>query len=251
MNIRRVKYRALFLLFAAVSWVGPALACTIGVPTPQPSPTPDTRAATPVPLQKAIPTPTLADSGTVLLALDPAGGLAGWKYWLQAGSQAAGDNRVQLVPDPVYGSVVELSRVCTARDGGAAGLYQELALDVAGYQSLRIWLVGKVLLEEGGNIANRDPQWFPEGAVQVRIRFLAASGEEREWFHGFYTQPVEGADHERFTQVAQGEWFTYTSPDLMRLPDPPRRITDFRIYGFGWQFRGQVAAVQLIGSRGG
>jgi hypothetical protein len=61
-------------------------------------------------------------------------------------------------------------------------------------------------------------------------------------------QPVDGADHETFTQVAPGEWFTYTSPDLTKLPDPPRRITELRVYGFGWQFQGQVADLRLIGS---
>ncbi|MDH4136215.1 MAG: hypothetical protein OEW09_05790, partial [Anaerolineae bacterium] len=101
------------------------------------------------------------------------------------------------------------------------------------------------------NLANSNPRWFPEGAVQVRVKYLTANGEEREWYHGFYAQPVVGADIEHFTRVEREEWFTYTSPDLMALPEPPQRIIEFRVYGFGWQFRGQVAEVDLIGFSGG
>jgi hypothetical protein len=175
-------------------------------------------------------------------------GIEGWQQWLQGGSQYAGQNEVRLVDDPTFGKVVEFSRVCEPNDGGAAGLYQTLNLDVSSYSHLYIWLVGKVLQEEGGNLANQYPQWYPEGAVQVRIKYLTTAEKEKEWYHGFYVQPVTSADTGNFTQVTQDEWFHYTSPDLMSLPEPPMLITDFRVYGFGWQFLGQVAEVNLIGS---
>ena len=144
---------------------------------------------------------------------------------------------------PKYG------RIAGGGDGGAAGIYQSLdTVDVADYPHLYARLVGKVLDEKGGNLANSNPVWFPEGAVQVRLKYLTSNEKEQEWYHGFYATPVSGADADHFTRVSRGEWFTYVSPDLTTLPERPRYITEFRVYGFGWEFRGQVAEVDLIGS---
>lgn len=175
-------------------------------------------------------------------------GLAGWDIWIQPGSRVRGNNEVHLVDDPTYGKVVEFTRANGDSDGGGAGIVQKLNLDVSGYPHLYVWLVGKVLREEGGNLAGRNPKWFPEGALQVRIRYLTAAGQEREWYHGFYAKSISRADTEHFTRVPLGEWFTYVSPDLQALPDPPVRILEFKVYGFGWNFRGQVAQVELIGA---
>jgi len=152
--------------------------------------------------------------------------------------------------DPTFFKVVEFTRTDGERDGGAAGLYLPLNLDVSNYPHLYVWLVGKVLYEDGGNIANTDPQWFPEGAVQVRLKYLTAKEKEQEWYQGFYIGPVTGADEEHFARVTQGEWFKYTSFDLKSLPEPPWLITEFRIYGFGWEFQGQVAEADIVGSYG-
>jgi tetratricopeptide (TPR) repeat protein/predicted Ser/Thr protein kinase len=192
---------------------------------------------------------TQPPAGQSLLSTPPlAEGIAGWEQWLQGGSHVAGDNEVRMVDNPTYGKVVEFSRTSGGNDGGAAGIYQPLKADVSDYPHLYIWLVGKVLHEEGGNLANSNPPWFPEGAIQVQIKYLTTREKEQEWYHGFYAQPVAGADAEHFTKVPQGEWFTYISPDLMTLPERPWRITEFRVYGFGWEFQGQVAEVDLIGS---
>ncbi len=174
-------------------------------------------------------------------------GIEGWEQWLQGGSRSEGRNTLQMVQDPMFGQVVQFSRSDDANDGGAVGIYQPLSLDVTGFQHVYVWLVGKVIGERGGNIANPNPQWFPEGAVQVRVKYVAASGQEAEWYHGFYVAPVTGADTVHFTQVPHDEWFRYAA-DLMALPDPPSRITEFRVYGFGWEFLGQVAEADLIGA---
>jgi hypothetical protein len=189
-------------------------------------------------------------AGESLLSTPPlAKGIAGWELWLQGGSTVAGTNEVQWVDDPAYGKVVEFSRTAGGKDGGAAGIYQPLSnVDVADYPHLYARLVGKVLDEKGGNLANSNPAWFPEGAVQVRVKYLTSNEKEQEWYHGFYATPVPGADAEHFTRVSRGEWFTYVSPDLTTLPERPWHITEFRVYGFGWEFRGQVAEVDLVGS---
>jgi len=196
------------------------------------------------------PGPSQPPGGESLLPVPPLSeGIEGWEQWLQPGSRIPGHNEVNLVDDPTYGKVVEFVRTCEGgNDGGAAGIYIPLNLDVSGYPHLYVWLVGKVIQEEGGNIANRNPKWFPEGAVQVRIKYQTTDGQEKEWYHGFYSQPVKGADTSHFTQVPRGKWFTYLSPDLMSLAEPPARILEFKVYGFGWRFRGQVAQVDLIGA---
>ena len=168
----------------------------------------------------------------------------GWQPWLQRGSAVHGTNSVSLLSDGVRGTYVEFTRRDGGRDGGAAGLIRPLDLAV-GTAPLYVRLVGSVLSEQGGNLANANPRWYPEGAVQVRIKYLTAAEQELEWYHGFYAQPVDKADTEHFTQVTQGRWFTYVSLDLMTLPKPPRFITELRVYGFGWEFQGWVSEVSL------
>jgi hypothetical protein len=188
--------------------------------------------------------------GESLLSTPPlAQGIAGWQLWLQGGSTVAGTNEVQWVDDPAYGKVVEFSRTAGGNDGGAAGIYQSLGnRDVSDYPHLYARVVGKVLNEQGGNLSNANPAWFPEGAVQVRVKYLTSNEKEQEWYHGFYAAPVPGADAEHFTRVPRGAWFTYVSPDLTTLPERPRYIAELRVYGFGWEFRGQVAEADLVGS---
>lgn len=175
-------------------------------------------------------------------------GLDGWSLWLQPGGNIPGTNRVSAIKDNEYGYMVEFERQCPGNDGGAAGLYLQPNLPVGEYKHLYVWLVLKVISEEGGNIGNTDPRWFPEGAVQVRIKYLSADDNEAEWYHGFFAQRLSGFDTANFTRVSSGKWYTYISDDLMALPDAPQTIEDFRVYGFGWRFQGQVAQAVLIGS---
>ena len=232
----------------------PGLACNLVRLRPTASPAPTVTKA-PQPTARPTATPfvqstTKSPAGKSLLSTPPlARGIAGWKLWLQGGSRVAGHNEVRRVDDPTYGKVVEFSRTDGGNDGGAAGIYQSLnTVDVSDYPHLYVRLVCKVLDEKGGNLANSNPAWFPEGAVQVRVKYLTSNEKEQEWYHGFYAWPVPGADADHFTRVSRGEWFTYVSPDLTTLPEQPRYITEFRVYGFGWEFHGQVAEVDLIGS---
>ncbi len=86
------------------------------------------------------------------------------------------------------------------------------------------------------------------------------SGESYTWSHGFI--PKDNLGHPGATIVNRGEWFTYTSDDLMSLnngllwPDEPKTkvnsntpeiITGIRLGGNGWDFRGQIDNVKLEG----
>jgi hypothetical protein len=178
----------------------------------------------------------------------PFGSIQGWKLWLQPGSRSAGVNEVKLADDREYGTVFHFSRTDNRRDGGAAGLTQPLDVDVSSLGSLQVMVTGKVLYEEGGNIANINPRWYPEGAVQVRLKYINMAGAEAEWYHGFYSQAISRADEENFTRVTGKRWFVYYSPNLMELPEPPAVIKEFRVYGFGWQFESLVAQADVYAS---
>ncbi|MEW6718373.1 MAG: hypothetical protein AB1345_12850 [Chloroflexota bacterium] len=93
-------------------------------------------------------------SGMGLFATPPLSmGIAGWNKWLQPGSDVEGNNKVSLVDDPTYDKVVEFSRSCNGcNDGGAAGIVQEMNLDVSDYGRLYIRLIGQVISERGGQL---------------------------------------------------------------------------------------------------
>jgi hypothetical protein len=172
-------------------------------------------------------------------------GFAQWQKWLQGGSGVAGVNEVKLVAEPTYANVVQFSRTQGGSDGGAAGIFQSLAVVDTLRDTIQLDIVGKVLDQQGGNIANINPKWFPEGAVQVRIKYLAKDNQPREWYHGFYSGDIAGAEAANFTKVNANTWFNYTSPNLKTLPGGMKKITEIRIYGFGWGFTGQVASIDL------
>ncbi len=174
-------------------------------------------------------------------------GIDEWKRWLQEGTSEKGTNKVNLVNDPKFFKVAEFQRSSDPDDGGAAGIYQETDIAVSQFKSLFVWLVGKIDDENGGNIANINPEWFPEGALQVRIKYLDDSGAEKEWYHGFYYSKVANPDSLHFSQINNGERFWYTGPDMMAFENKPAVIKEVRVYGFGWDFSSSVAEINLTG----
>jgi len=110
-------------------------------------------------------------------------GIEKWQMWLQGGSKVKGTNEVKLLDDKDFDKVVQFYRISEPFDGGAAGIYQGLDLDLDKYSKVNIWLVGKVIKEKGGNIANVNHPDFPEGAVQVRVKYITQDNEEKEWLN--------------------------------------------------------------------
>ena len=174
-------------------------------------------------------------------------GIKEWSLWLQEGSKIKGTNNVTLVEDPTFMKIVEFFRESEEPgDGGAAGIYQTLDTDLSKFSSIKIWLVGKVLKEKGGNIANVNPSSFPEGAVQVRIKYLTEDNKEKEWYHSFFYSNIIYYDKLNCSLVTKEKWFWYISPNLLELNEKPAKITEIRVYGFGWAFIGDVADVNII-----
>jgi hypothetical protein len=173
-------------------------------------------------------------------------GIDKWNLWLQGGTQTKGSNKVTLVKDATFMKVVEFSRESDPGDGGAAGIYQSLDIDLSKFSSVKIWLAGKVLREKGGNIANVNPSYFPEGAVQVRIKYITADNKESQWYHSFFYSNIIYYDKLHYSLVTKEKLFWYISPNLLELNEKPARIKEIRVYGFGWAFTGQVADVNII-----
>lgn len=174
-------------------------------------------------------------------------GIHQWEQWLQEGSKVKGTNKIYLVDDPMFQKVVEFYRTSEPGDGGAAGIYQNLDIDLKKFSKINIWIVGKAIKEKGGNIANVNPSSFPEGAVQVRIKYLTEDNIEKEWYHSFFYSNIIYYDKLHYSLVTKEKWFWYISPNLLELDDKPAKIKEIRVYGFGWQFTGQVAEVNIIG----
>lgn len=186
--------------------------------------------------------------GEGLLASKPVSmGIKEWKLWLQEGSGTKGINKVYLKDDPMFQKVVEFYRTSDPDDGGAAGIYQETGIKLGKYSSVKVWLVGKILKENGGNIANVNPSSFPEGAVNVRIKYLTENNIEKEWYHSFFYSNIIYYDKLHYSFVTKEEQFWYISPNLLDLKEKPVKITEIRAYGFGWDFTGQIAEVNIIG----
>jgi hypothetical protein len=187
--------------------------------------------------------------GEGLLSSKPVSmGIGEWKLWLQEGSKTKGINKVYLKDDPVFGKIVEFYRTSDPDDGGAAGIYQGTKIELGKYSSVKVWLVGKVLKENGGNIANVNPSSFPEGAVNVRIKYLTEDDYEKEWYHSFFYSNIIYYDKLHYSFITKEEQFWYISPNLLELEEKPAMITEIRVYGFGWDFTGQIAEINIIGN---
>jgi hypothetical protein len=191
--------------------------------------------------------PTPPAGQGLLLTKSISMGIEDWKTWLQEGSSKKETNEVNLVDDSQFDKVVRFQRSSDPDDGGAAGIFQETDIAVSHFKSLYVWLVGRIDEENGGNIANIYPEWFPEGAIQVRIKYLDDSGAEKEWYHGFYYSDVGNPDSLHFSKINKEDYFWYISPDMMIFEKKPAVIKEVKVYGFGWDFSGSVAEINLIG----
>jgi len=174
-----------------------------------------------------------------------ADGLTDWETRTQGGSKVEGTNSVEVV-QAGNAYTLKVSRTDGGGDGGGAYASQTINKDVITYSSLVIKLAVNVISEEGGNLANTNPQWFPEGACQIRIYYTDTTGAKAEKYQGFYSTTISNADTAHFTQVSGGQWYSYTSPNLMDGSPKPKTIEKIEVYGYGWGFEGYMTNVQLL-----
>ena len=77
-------------------------------------------------------------------ASDVSHSLDEWQQWLQGGSKVKGTNMVSLKDDSTFFKVAEFDRTSDPFDGGGAGIYQNLDIDLMQFSKINIWLIGKV-----------------------------------------------------------------------------------------------------------
>ncbi|MDD3521217.1 MAG: hypothetical protein PHU65_08315 [Actinomycetota bacterium] len=191
---------------------------------------------------------TMPPGGQGLLPIKAiSAGIEDWELWLQEGAIVKGKNEVSIVNDPMFLKSVMFKRISEPDDGGAAGIYYKTDIDVSSFENLFIWLVGRIENENGGNIANTDPQWFPEGALQIKIKYADANDKDFEWYHGFYYSDFGNPDSAHFSRVNKGDYFWYQGPDMTELKDKPAVIKEIWAYGFGWDFVSYLTEINIIG----
>jgi hypothetical protein len=137
------------------------------------------------------------------------------------------------------------------------GLIQTLNRNVKDLESLVLHLKVRVnyqSLSVCGSLGSECP-------VMVRVDYLDAAGNGRQWVHGFYAfedpaiewpyycstcpDPSSG-NHNR---VPEGAWFLYDSPNLMEISPPelqPIVVQSVHVYASGHSYDSMVTDVELL-----
>jgi hypothetical protein len=173
-------------------------------------------------------------------------GLSGWEVYDQKPARSPGNNVVETTNWAERGGkVLHLAR-SSKRDGGGCGVVQRPNYDCS--EASHLWVTYKayVSFEQGGDIAGRNADVFPESGAQAQVKYLDASGGEHEWHNGVFITPTPGADTKRFLQASDNEWVHRVGQDLMTLDPEPARIVEVRFYGFGWGFDSMFDDCQIV-----
>jgi hypothetical protein len=172
-------------------------------------------------------------------------GLSSWVVYDFKPTTSPGTNIIELVP--VAGRTGQSLHVARTSDGdsGGSGVTQRLTLDCTHFATLRVSLSASVSFGTGGDLAGIKTGTAPDAPVMVRVDYVDTKGTDQEYYHGLYTGDVTGADGVHFQQVGQGQWVTWVSPNLMDLPDKPKKITSVTFCGYGWSFDSMLDDCQL------
>ena len=155
------------------------------------------------------------------------------------------------------GNFVLWERTQSNSDGGAVGLFQDLDVDLSGAEQLMLCLdvwVGYHTLRNTGRRSDVKGG-MGEMPVQITVHYLDANGNQERWSHGFLIQNVGDTTLQNYTLVPAAEW-SHVCLDLMDdevRKDPlgeqtlprPSTITQVRLFGSGWDFKGAVGNALL------
>jgi hypothetical protein len=173
-------------------------------------------------------------------------GLSGWQVYDQKPTRSPGNNTVDVTNWAERGGKVLHVARSSDRDGGGCGVFQRPNYDCSHDTHLWVTYQAYVNFEQGGNIAGKNPNQFPESGAQARVKYLDASGAEHEWYDGVFITPTTGADTARFLQARDNEWTHRVGQDLMTLNPKPVKIVEVRFYGFGWGFDSMFDDCQVV-----
>lgn len=172
-------------------------------------------------------------------------GLSTWIVYDFKPASSPGTNVLELVP--VIGRSGQSLHVArtSSQDSGGSGVTQRMSLDCTHFATLRASFSASVSFGTGANMAGFRTGVAADAPVMVSVKYVDISGKDREYYHGLYTGDVPGADAVHFQQVSQGQWVSWVSPNLMDLPDKPRRITEVTFSGHGSAFDSILDDCQL------
>jgi len=171
-------------------------------------------------------------------------GLAAWQKFTSP-ANTAGEARI-FQDQPPRGPVLEVSRISEEGDRGEVGVFQPLSLSPKGIPALYLTAQVMVIAEEGENIGGVNSDLPPEAAVLLRLSYVNKSGQEGEWYRGFYAKNVPNSDAAHFTTVPLDTWYTYKSENLLEEIPALQTVTELRIYGSGQSFTGRVDGLKFV-----
>lgn len=130
------------------------------------------------------------------------------------------------------------------------GVVQTVNKDVRDYQSLRVFAEVRLVnqsLPGGGQLGSEFP-------IMLHVAYKDASGNDRDWFHGFYYQPppenyiLYNQPDNSNERIARFLWYPYESVNLLASlgPAKPVYIKSIRIYSSGWIYDAMVANISLL-----
>jgi hypothetical protein len=172
-------------------------------------------------------------------------GLSTWVVYDYKPTTSPGTNIIELVP--IAGRTGQSLHVARTsdNDSGGSGVTQRLTLDCTTFTTLRVSFSASISFGVGGNLAGARTGVAPDAPAMVRVKYVDTKGVDREYYHGLYTGAAAGADPVHFQQVSPGQWVSWVSPNLMDLPDKPKRVTEVTYLGFGSAFDSTLDDCQL------
>ncbi|GAB4547481.1 MAG: hypothetical protein Kow0063_42150 [Anaerolineae bacterium] len=130
------------------------------------------------------------------------------------------------------------------------GIIQEINKSVQDFDSLRVQL--DVSLEQqslagGGTLGSEFP-------IMIHLAYKDSSGNDRDWYHGFYYVPppenwlLFDTPDNSSERIARFLWYPYESVNLLDSlgTTKPVYIKYIRIYASGWIYRARIADVALL-----
>jgi DNA-binding beta-propeller fold protein YncE len=171
--------------------------------------------------------------------------LTGWQRWIEPAAEAESTTVLKVLPTAGSPSALEMSRLPQTPGVGGVGVSQSLDIPLTGLKALYLTARVMVVAEEGDNIGRTSPGQTPEGAVMLRLFYRDKTGNQGEWFHGFYSRNTPDNDAAHFTTVPLEEWYPYQSENLLVAIPDLASVVRLQVYGYGRSFTGRVAAIQF------
>lgn len=175
--------------------------------------------------------------------------------WTMISSPA--DSSAQVMPDSTEDGEPAAVFQHDQPQPSEVGLIQTLNRNVKDLASLVLHLKVRVdshSLSVCGSLGSECP-------VMVRVDYQDATGNPRQWVHGFYSSEdpsiavpyycttCPGPNSGNHNRVLEGTWFLYDSPNLMEVQPPdlqPVVIQSVRVYASGHSYASMVTDVELL-----